>query len=163
MAQAFPASRFDAFDYHAESLEVARKRVADAGLGARVRVEQAYAHTFDGGPYDLITTFEALHDVGDPAGLARHIAGQLAPDGTWMLVEPLAGPTVAENLNPVGRLYYSMSMYFCVPSALAQEGGHSLGAQAGEEPIRRVVTAGGFGQFRRVAQTALSAVYEARR
>jgi len=163
MAQAFPASRFDGFDYHAESLEVARKRVADAGLGARIRVEEAYAHTFDGGPYDLITTFEALHDVGDPAGLARHVAGRLAPDGTWMIVEPLGGPTVSENLHTVGRLYYSMSMYFCVPSALAQEGGHSMGALAGEEPIRRVVTAGGFGRFRRIAQTALTAVYEARR
>jgi 2-polyprenyl-3-methyl-5-hydroxy-6-metoxy-1,4-benzoquinol methylase len=163
MAQAFPASRFDAFDYHVESLEVARKRVADAGLGARVRVEEAYAHCFHGGPYDLVTTFEALHDVGDPAGLARHVAGQLTPDGTWMIVEPLAGMAVAENLHALGRIYYSMSMYFCVPMALAQEGGHSLGALAGEEPIRRVVTAGGFGHFRRVAQTALTAVYEARR
>jgi hypothetical protein len=136
--------------------------VSDAGLTDQISVEEACAHTFGGGPYDLITTFDSLHDQGDPVGIARHIAGQLAPDGTWMIVEPAAGAVVAENLTPAGRLYYAMSMYLCVPHALAQEGGHSLGAQAGEEPIRRLVTAAGFRHFRRVDRTELSAVYEVR-
>lgn len=162
MARAFPASRFTAFDHHPESVAAARARVAVAGLADRVQVEESWAHAFEGGPYDLVTTFDALHDQGDPVGIARRVAEQLAADGTWMIVEPVAGATVRENLTPVGRLYYAASLYFCVPNALAQEGGHSLGAQAGEEPIRRLVRAAGFGHFRRIAHTELNVVYEVR-
>jgi 2-polyprenyl-3-methyl-5-hydroxy-6-metoxy-1,4-benzoquinol methylase len=162
MARAFPASRFTAFDHHPESVAVARARVADAGLADRVQVEQSWPHTFGGGPYDLVTTFDALHDQGDPVGIARRVAEQLAADGTWMIVEPFAGATVSENLTPTGRLHYAISIFLCVPSALAQEGGHSLGAQAGEGPIRRIAQAAGFGHVRRIAQTELSAVYEVR-
>jgi 2-polyprenyl-3-methyl-5-hydroxy-6-metoxy-1,4-benzoquinol methylase len=162
LARAFPAARIVAFDNHPASVAAARARVLVAGLADRVRVEESWAHTFDGGPYDLVTTFDALHDQGDPVGIARRVAEQLDRDGTWMIVEPMAGATVGENLTPIGRLYYAISIYFCVPNALAQEGGHSLGSQAGEEPIRRVVQAAGFGHFRRVARTELSAVYEVR-
>lgn len=162
MAQAFPASRFVAFDYDGASVTAARARVDAAGLAGRITVEQSYGHTFGGGPYDLITMFDSLHDQGDPVGLARHVAEQLAPDGTWMIAEPAAGRSVRENLTPIGRLYYAMSMYFCVPNALAQEGGHSLGAQAGEEAIARVVTTAGFGSIRPVARTELTVVYEVR-
>jgi 2-polyprenyl-3-methyl-5-hydroxy-6-metoxy-1,4-benzoquinol methylase len=162
MARYFPASRFTAFDCYAQSVGIARGRVADAGLTERITVEEFSEHCLSGGPYDLITTFEALHDLGDPVGLARQVAGQLAPDGVWMIVEPIAGATVTDNLTATGRLYYTMSIFLCVPNALAREGGHSLGAQAGEEPIRRVVTAAGFGHFRRVAETELSVVYEVR-
>jgi len=109
-----------------------------------------------------VTTFDALHDQGDPVGIARRVAEQLAADGTWMIVEPFAGATVSENLTPTGRLHYAISIFLCVPSALAQEGGHSLGAQAGEGPIRRIAQAAGFGHVRRIAQTELSAVYEVR-
>jgi Rv2258c-like winged HTH domain len=162
MAGAFPASRFTAFDCYAESVTTARERVADAGLAERITVHEFSEHCLSGGPYDLITTFEALHDLADPVGLARQVAGQLASDGTWMIVEPVAGATVTDNRTPTGRLYYTMSIFLCVPNALAREGGHSLGAQAGEEPIQRVVTAAGFGHFRRVVQTELSVVYEVR-
>jgi Methyltransferase domain len=108
-----------------------------------VKFDVASAQTFNGGPYDLVTSFDCLHDMGDPAGAARHIRDQLAPDGTWMVVEPAAGNSVAENLNPVGRVYYSFSTFLCVPNALSQDGGYSRGAQAGEAAIQRLVSDAG--------------------
>jgi ubiquinone/menaquinone biosynthesis C-methylase UbiE len=162
MARAFPASSFTGSDYHEGSIIQARKRAADAGLDGRVRFDVASAQSFDGGPYDLVTTFDCLHDMGDPLGAARHIREMLAPEGTWMVVEPYAGDSVTENLNPVGRVYYSFSTFLCVPNALSQDGSYSLGAQAGEEPIRRLATVAGFTRFRRVAQTPFNLVYEVR-
>jgi 2-polyprenyl-3-methyl-5-hydroxy-6-metoxy-1,4-benzoquinol methylase len=162
MAQAYPASVFTGSDYHAESLDRARKQASEAGLAGRVQFEQSGAQAFGGGPYDLVTTFDALHDMGDPLGAARRVRSQLAPDGTWMIVEPAAGASISDNLNPIGRAYYSFSTFLCVPNALSQEGGYSLGAQAGEEPIRRLVTDAGFTRFRRVAENPFNIVYEAR-
>ena len=163
MAQAYPNSTFTGSDYHEESVAEARKRAADAGLGDRVSFDVASAQTFGGGPYDLVTSFDCLHDMGDPVGAARHIRDQLASDGTWMVVEPYAGDTVADNLNPVGRVYYSFSTFLCVPNALSQDGGYSLGAQAGEAAITRLAGDAGFGSFRRVAETPFNLVYQARR
>ncbi|GGM96767.1 SAM-dependent methyltransferase [Actinoplanes campanulatus] len=162
MAHAYPNSVFTGSDYHHGSVDQARKRAADAGLDGRVSFEAAGAQGFGGGPYDLVTTFDALHDMGDPLGAARHIRDQLTPSGAWMIVEPAAGATVADNLNPVGRVYYAFSAFLCVPSALSQDGGYSLGAQAGEEPIRRLATDAGFTHFRRVAETPFNIVYEAK-
>jgi SAM-dependent methyltransferase/transcriptional regulator with XRE-family HTH domain len=162
MARAYPRSAFTGFDYHEGSVTQARARAADAeGLG-QVAFETASAQTFTGGPYDLVTSFDCLHDMGDPLGAARHVRRSLAPDGTWMIVEPAAGDTVTDNLNPIGRVYYSLSAFLCVPNALSQEGGYSLGAQAGERPIRRLATDAGFTRFRRVAETPFNIVYEAR-
>jgi len=127
-----------------------------------VRFEVASAQTFNGGPYDLVTTFDSLHDMGDPLGAARHIREMLAPDGTWMIVEPFAGNSVADNLNPVGRVYYSFSTFLCVPNALSQDGGYSLGAQAGEESIRKLAADAGYAGFRRVAETPFNIIYEVR-
>ena len=162
MASEFPRSTVVGSDTHAESIAVARKFAAEEGLHDRVAFEVASAQTFTGGPFDLVTTFDALHDMGDPLGAARHVLRQLADGGTWMIVEPSAGTTVADNLNPVGRVYYSFSTFLCVPNALSQEGGYSLGAQAGEEPVRRIATDAGFTSFRRVAETPFNIVYEAR-
>jgi SAM-dependent methyltransferase len=162
MAKAYLNSEFTGSDYHAESVQQARKRAADAGLADHVSFDVASAQTFTGGPYDLVTTFDCLHDMGDPLAAARHIRSQVAADGTWMIVEPFAGASVADNLNPIGRVYYSFSTFLCVPNALSQDGGYSLGAQAGEEPIRRLVTDAGFTRFRRVAETPFNIVYEAR-
>ena len=162
MARAFPDSSFTGSDYHEESITQARKRVADAGLADQVKFDVASAQTFDGGPYDLVTTFDCLHDMGDPAGAARHIRQALDADGTWLIVEPLAGDTLADNLNPVGRVYYSFSTFVCVPNARSQPGGHALGAQAGEAAIRQVTEQAGFTRFRRAAETPFNAVYEAR-
>ena len=162
MAQAYPASTFIGSDYHVESVSRAQERAGAAEVDGRVKFEVATAQNFSGGPYDLVTTFDCLHDMGDPLAAARRIREQLAPDGTWMVVEPFAGDAVADNLNPVGRVYYSFSTFLCVPNALSQTGGESLGAQAGEAAVRRVATDAGFSRFRRVAETPFNIVYEAR-
>jgi len=162
MAQAFPATHVVGSDAHDGSIELARKRAADAGVADRTAFEVATAQTFSGNGYDLVTTFDCLHDMGDPIGAARHVRQALAPDGTWMIVEPYAGDAYTDNLNPVGRVYYGFSTYLCVPSAMSQGGGYALGAQAGEAAIGRVVTDAGFTRFRRVAETPFNLVFEAR-
>ena len=130
-AEAYPRSTVVGSDYHAESIELARKKAAEAGVADRVTFEVATAQTFTGTGYDLVTTFDCLHDMGDPLGAARRVREALAPDGTWLLVEPNAADAVEDNLNPVGRLYYDGSLFLCVPNALSQPGGYALGAQAG--------------------------------
>jgi ubiquinone/menaquinone biosynthesis C-methylase UbiE len=162
LAQAYPASTVVGSDYHQGSIDSARKRAADAGVGERVSFEVASAQNFSGTGFDLVATFDCLHDMGDPVGAARHVRSALAPDGTWLIVEPYAQDTVAGNLNPVGRVYYSFSTFLCVPSALSQPGGYALGAQAGEAAIRQVATDAGFTRFRRAAETPFNLVYEAR-
>lgn len=162
MAQTYPASTFVGSDYHDGSIAEAGKRAAAAGVVANTDFVVARAQDFTGGPYDLVTTFDCLHDMGDPVGAARHIREQLTSDGSWMIVEPAAGDTVQDNLNPVGRVYYGFSSFLCVPNALSQDGGYALGAQAGEAAIGRVVREAGFGHFRRVAETPFNHVYEAR-
>jgi SAM-dependent methyltransferase len=162
MAQSFPNSTFVGSDYHDGSIAVARQRADEAGVGDRVRFEVAPAASYTGGGYDLVTMFDCLHDMGDPIGAARHVLTSLAADGTWLIVEPAAGDRVEDNLNPVGRAYYSFSTLLCTPSSLAQEVGLALGAQAGEARIRNVVTSAGFGKFRRAAETPFNLVFEAR-
>jgi ubiquinone/menaquinone biosynthesis C-methylase UbiE len=162
IAEAYPGATVFGSDYHQGSIDSARKRASDAGVGERVSFEAAKAQTFSGKNYDLVTTFDCLHDMGDPVGAAQHIRSTLAPDGTWMIVEPAAQDTVAGNLNPVGRVYYSFSTFLCVPNALSQSGGYALGAQAGEAAIRRIATDAGFTRFRRTAETPFNLVYEAR-
>ncbi len=162
IAQAYPRTTVVGSDYHAESIELARKKAAEAGVGDRVSFEVATAQTFTGTGYDLVTMFDALHDMGDPVGAARRVREALAPDGTWLLVEPYAADKVEDNFNPVGRLYYAGSTFLCVPNALSQPGGYALGAQAGEAAIRQVVTEAGFTRFRRAAETPFNLVYEIR-
>jgi SAM-dependent methyltransferase len=162
LAQAFPNATIVGFDYHVGSIESARKRAAAAGVADRVSFEVASAQDFKGSGYDLIATFDCLHDMGDPVGAARHIRSALAADGTWLIVEPYATDNVDTNLNPVGRVYYSFSTFLCVPNALSQPGGYALGAQAGETAIGRVVTDGGFTRFRRASETPFNLVFEAR-
>lgn len=123
----------------------------------------ATAQTFSGTGYDLVTMFDALHDMGDPVNAARRVHDALAPDGTWLLVEPNASDTVEENFNPVGRLYYAGSTFLCVPNGLSQPGGYALGAQAGEAAIREVASKAGFTRFRRVTESPFNVVYEIRR
>jgi 2-polyprenyl-3-methyl-5-hydroxy-6-metoxy-1,4-benzoquinol methylase len=162
MARAFPRSRFVGFDYHAGSIETARRRAREAGFADRVRFEVATAQDFPGAGYDLVACFDCLHDLADPAGAARHVRGALAKDGTWLLVEPFANDRLEENLNPVGRVFYGASTVFCVPCSLAGHG-PALGAQAGEARLREIVVeGGGFSRFRRATQTPLNLVLEAR-
>ena len=162
MAQAYPASTITGSDYHDGSIQTARKRAADAGVADRTSFEVASATAFSGRDLDLVTTFDCLHDMGDPLGAARYVRDALAPDGTWMVVEPHAGDSLAENLNPVARLYYTMSTLLCVPSARSQPGGYSLGAQAGPAAIRQIATDAGFTRFRRATETPFNIVYEVR-
>ena len=162
MAQRYPKSRFLGSDYHDHSIELARRRAIDASVADRVGFEVASATSFSGASYDLATTFDSLHDMGDPLAAARHVRRVLKPDGTWMVVEPAAADYVAGNMNPVGRAYYGFSTLLCVPNALSQPGGYALGAQAGEAAIRQITADAGFTRFRRAAQTPFSLVYEVR-
>jgi 2-polyprenyl-3-methyl-5-hydroxy-6-metoxy-1,4-benzoquinol methylase len=162
MAKAFPNSRFIGSDYHAGSIATARERAEAAGVTDRVEFRAEPAAGYGGEGYDLVTMFDCLHDMGDPVGAARHVLSTLASDGTWMIVEPNAGDRVEDNLNPVGRAYYSFSTLLCTPASLSQEVGLALGAQAGEARIRDVVTAGGLTRFRRAAETPFNLVFEAR-
>jgi SAM-dependent methyltransferase len=162
LAQSYPNSTFVGSDYHAASIETARQRAKEAGVADRVSFEIAPAAGYSGTDYDLVTMFDCLHDMGDPAGAARHVRETLAEDGTWMIVEPAAGDRVEDNLNPIGRAYYGFSTLLCTPASLSQDVGLALGAQAGEARIREVVTSGGFGRFRRATETPFNLVFEAR-
>jgi len=161
MAKAFPKSEFVGIDYHAASIETARKRAAEAGA-RNARFEVADATGYSGRDFDLIAFFDCLHDMADPAGAARHARQALKPDGTCMIVEPFAGDKVEDNLNPVGRVYYGASSLICVPVSLAKKG-PALGAQAGEKRLRAVVVEqAGFSRFRRATETPFNIVLEAR-
>jgi SAM-dependent methyltransferase len=162
MAQAWPRSSFVGFDYHQPSIERAQKTAATAGVADRCRFQVATADAYPGAGYDLVAVFDALHDMGDPVGTAAHIRQTLAPDGTFLLVEPYAGDRLEDNLNPVGRAFYAASTLLCVPHSLTEEPGAALGAQAGERRLREVATAAGFGRFRRAAETPFNLVFEAR-
>ena len=162
MAQAFPNSEFTGFDFHPGSIEQARGHAQAHGVADRTRFEVAKAKEFPGTGYDLVTCFDCLHDMGDPAGCAAHVRGALKPDGSWMVVEPMAKDRLEDNLNPVGRLFYGASTMICVPTSLAQEVGTALGAQAGEGKLREVITKGGFGSVRRATETPFNMVLEAR-
>ena len=162
MAGAWPNSRFTGFDYHGPSIERAREAAASAGLSGRVTFEEASAQNFPGHGYGLVTIFDALHDMGDPVGAARHIRAALAPDGVWMLVEPFANDDLVDNFNPVGRMFYSASTMICTPASLSQEGALGLGAQAGEKRLKAVIEEAGFTRFRRAAETPVNLVFDVR-
>jgi SAM-dependent methyltransferase len=162
MAEAYPNSRFVGFDYHAPSIERARRLAAEAGVSDRASFEIASAKDFPGENYDMVAIFDALHDMGDPVGASRHILRALAKDGTWMLVEPFAHDDLADNLNPIGRMFYSASTMICTPASLSQEVGLGLGAQAGEARLRKVVEEAGFTRFRRAAETPVNLIFEVR-
>ena len=162
MAQAYPKSTFVGFDYHAPSIEHARGAAAKAGVSERARFEVAKAKDYPGSDYDLVAVFDCLHDMGDPVGAAAHVRASLKPDGTWLIVEPFANDRLEDNLNPIGRIYYSASSFICTPASRSQEVGACLGAQAGEARLRDVVTQGGFSRFRRATQTPFNLVLEAR-
>jgi SAM-dependent methyltransferase len=162
MAQAFPKSRFFGFDYHDKSIEAARESAKRSGVADRVTFEVARAKDFPGEDYDFVAVFDCLHDMGDPAGAAAHVRSALKADGTWMIVEPYANDTLTENLNPVGRMFYSASAMICTPASRAQEVGLALGAQAGPKRLREVVTAGGFSRFRIATETPFNLIIEAR-
>lgn len=162
MAQAYPHSTFHGFDYHAPSIEWARKSAERAGVADRVKFDVAPARSFPGRDYDLVSVFDCLHDMGDPVGASRHVREALKSDGAWMIVEPFANDRLEDNLTPVGRIFYGASTLICTPASRSQEVGMCLGAQAGEARLRSVVTDGGFRRFRRATETPFNLIFEAR-
>lgn len=162
MAKAFPNSRFVGFDYHGPSIEKARSAALAAGVDDRIKFEIAPAQSYPGKNYGLVTFFDCLHDMGDPVGAARHVRETLSPDGVWMIVEPMAGDNVEDNLNPVGRIFYAASTMICTPASLSQDVGLALGAQAGEAKLKDVIYSGGFSSVRRAAATPFNMVLEAK-
>jgi SAM-dependent methyltransferase len=157
LAKAFPKSQFSGFDYHEASLVRAR----EGGVSDRITFQRASAKEFPG-TYDLVAFFDSLHDMGDPVGVAAHVKSTLKSGGTWMIVEPFAGDRMADNLNPISRIFYSASTQICVPASLSQEVGLALGAQAGESRLREVILSGGFSRLRRSTATPFNLVLEAR-
>lgn len=162
LGTAYPNSRVTGFDYHPGSIDAARKAAADAGVSDRVTFEVAAASEFPGSGYDLVTYFDCLHDLGDPVAAVRHAADAIAPDGTLMVVEPRAGDTIEENLNPIGRIFYAASTLVCTPCSIAQPGAAVLGTQAGERRLTEVLHAGGFSRVRRAAETPFNLILEAK-
>jgi SAM-dependent methyltransferase len=161
MAKAFPKSKFIGYDYHLESIEAARNDAISEDVVGNTDFEVALAKDYPGKDFDLVTFFDCLHDMGDPAGAAKHVHDSLKPDGTWMIVEPFAHESVEENLTPVGRIFYNASALVCVPSSLAQEVGLGLGAQAGDSKLNEVIRAGGFTRIRKATETPFNRVFEA--
>jgi SAM-dependent methyltransferase len=163
MAKAYPECELFGFDYDAASIAEAKKRAISAGVGDRITFAVASAKDYPGAGYDLVTFFDCLHDMGDPAGASKHVFDSLSADGTWMIVEPYAKDRVEENLNPVGRIFYSASTMICTPASRSQEVGLALGAQAGEARLAEVVKRGGFTRVRRATETPFNMILEARR
>jgi SAM-dependent methyltransferase len=162
MAQAYPNSRFFGFDPHAPSIEAARRSAEKAGVSDRISFEVASAQDFPGTDYALVAFFDCLHDMGDPVGAIAHTAQALAPDGTVLLVEPMAAETIEGSVNPVARLYTAGSIYVCTPNAIAS-GEIALGNQVPEQTLREIVRAGGLSQFRRATETPFNRIFEARK
>ena len=162
MAQAFPKSTFVGFDYHLESIEWASNEATTAGVTKNIEFRAATAKEFPGHGYDLVTFFDCLHDMGDPVGAAKHVHQALKPDGTWMVVEPFAKDELADNLNPVGRVFYNASFNVCVPASLSQEVGLGLGAQASDASLTEVFRSGGFSKIRKAVETPFNRVFELR-
>jgi len=162
MAKAFPNSQFIGYDFHPSSIEHARAHAKEHGVTSNARFEVGTAKDYPERDFDLVAFFDYLHDMGDPIGAAAHVRQSLKPDGSWMIVEPMAGDRLEDNLNPVGRIYYAGSTMVCVPTSLSQEVGAALGAQAGEARLREVITAGGFRSVRRATETPFNMILEAR-
>jgi hypothetical protein len=154
MAKAFPKSHIYGFNYDDTSIEAARESAKRQGVAERVMFEVAKAKEFPGRDYDFVAVFDCLHDLGDPVGAAAHVRAALSDDGSWMIVKPFANDDLQDNLNPVGRVYYSLSTLLCTPCSRSQEVGMCLEAQAGEKRIQKVASSAGFSPF--------NLVYEAR-
>ena len=159
MAKAFPNSQFFGFDNHEASIIRANEIAVEEGVSDRVKFIAASSTDFPGENYDLITYFDCLHDMGHPEDAMTHARSKIADDGTVMVVEPMAGKTVEENFNPVGRVYSAFSVLCCTPNAIA-DGGPALGTVASDDVLNAVANAGGFSRFRRAAETPFNRIFE---
>ena len=161
LAEAFPNSQIWGFDTHEASIEKARANAEKAGVADRVKFAVANASDFPNEEFDLVCFFDCLHDMGDPVGAAKRAFETLKPDGSCLIVEPMAGNTVEENFNPVGRTFSAASTLCCTANSLAL-GGPALGAVASEDALKETVLSGGFAQFRRATETPFNRIFEAK-
>ncbi len=160
MAKAYPQSHFVGIDFHEPSIEEAQRKACEAGL-TNVEFAVATAQDYPGDGFDFACIFDALHDMGDPVGAARHVRESMKPDGTFMLVEPMAGDSMAENMHPLGQIFYAFSTTVCTPNSLSQDVGLGLGAQAGQKRLTEVLQEAGWKDVRRAAETPTNMVLEA--
>ena len=151
LARAYPQAHIEGLDVDARSIGIARGYAREAGLQDRVGFIQAGADALRGDPgYDLITTFDVIHDLPDPGAVLACICAALAPGGTYLMVEPAVDDRLENNLaNPFARMLYAISCLPCVPQSLAQ-GGLGLGACGGPGQARELARAAGFGRFERL-------------
>jgi SAM-dependent methyltransferase len=163
MAETYPNSTFYGFDYHDASIRTAKERATASGVGDRITFETTDAQSYSGDDFDLICFFDCLHDMGDPVSAAKHARSALKDDGTVLLIEPMAGDSLAENLqSPIAPLFYSASTFLCVANSVSQGGSPVLGAQAGQAQLGKVLEEAGFNRFRRATETPFNLVLEAR-
>ncbi|MEM7543840.1 MAG: class I SAM-dependent methyltransferase, partial [Pseudomonadota bacterium] len=160
MAKAFPNSSFYGFDFHEPSIVQAQDNAKTEGV-TNAQFDTADSSGFPGADYDLICIFDALHDMGDPVGAAKHIRQALKPGGSFMVVEPMAADALGDNLHLLGAIFYGFSTLVCVPTSRAQDVGLCLGAQAGEARITDVLKQAGFAKIRRAAETPMNMILEA--
>jgi ubiquinone/menaquinone biosynthesis C-methylase UbiE len=161
MAESYPNSTIIGIDFHGPSIEEARAKAEKAGL-KNIEFHQTAAKEFDQKDFDFACIFDALHDMGDPIGAAAHIKKSLKPDGTFMVVEPMASDNLEDNLHLLGAIFYGFSTTICVPTSRSQEVGLALGAQAGQKRISDVLTEAGFSNVHRATETPTNMVLEAR-
>jgi ubiquinone/menaquinone biosynthesis C-methylase UbiE len=180
MAKAYPSSSFVGVDNHALSIETARKRVKEHGLGNEDRLSfiTARAESFPRhGGYDLVTFFDCFHDMGNPFAVARHVKDVLKPDGTLMLVEMAAGDKVEENIeSPTGTNGYAGSIFVCLPTAFAEMKKSAmfvnsdrevldilpLGGMASAKTIESLLRTCGFTKFRCALKDDFNMILEAK-
>ena len=161
LAQSYPDATVYGFDYHEPSIEEARAKAKAEGL-TNVEFQVVAAKEYPGANYDFVCIFDALHDLGDPVGAATHIRKSLKPDGIFMIVEPIAADSLADNLNVLSAIFYGFSTTICLPTSKSQNVGLALGAQAGEKRLTEVLNEAGFDHVRRATETPTNMILEAR-
>ncbi|HYB12523.1 MAG TPA: class I SAM-dependent methyltransferase [Myxococcota bacterium] len=162
LAKAYPRSEITGYDIDATALARARAAAEREGL-ANVHFNQRSAEDLPQKPsFELVTAFDVVHDLARPRVVLRRIREALAPDGTFLLVEPAAGDSLAENLHPGGALLYSISTLYCMTVSLSQ-GGEGLGAAYGPKQAEALCREAGFAHFRRLEiENPFNAFYEVR-
>ena len=148
MAKAFPQSRFTGVDYHRESIAAANQLAADEGASNVVFRNQPIESLHNGSQYQLVCSFDCIHDMVDPDGALAAIRAAMAENAVWLWSEPNASHAADENRNPIGRMFHSVSPLHCMTISLAY-GGAGLGTVIGEKGARELAKRAGFSSFER--------------
>jgi ubiquinone/menaquinone biosynthesis C-methylase UbiE len=160
MAETYPNSHIYGYDFHEPSIKEAQERAAEKGL-TNITFKVADSKEIPDSDFDLACIFDALHDMGDPVGVASGIKNILNEEGRFMLVEPFAEDDLKDNLNPSSAMMYGFSTLVCVPTSRAQEVALCLGAQAGPKRLTEVLNQSGFEKVRISDSTTNNLVFEA--